>query len=132
MRFARKNLQRIFDPRTIRASRSVYSILMEAMRNSWTDERLDDGFDRVTADIAVLRGEVGSLRAELHAEVGSLRTELHEEIGALRKEMHEEIGALRKEMHDAMHSLERTLLQLGVGVGGGIIAALIGVIVTQL
>jgi DNA anti-recombination protein RmuC len=112
---------------------------MEAMRNSWTDERLDDGFERVRSEIAVLRGEVGALRKELHEEIGSLRKELHEEVGSLRKEMHEEIGSLRKEMHEELGSLReemhrefaalnRTLLQ----IGGGVIVALIGVIVTQL
>jgi hypothetical protein len=74
------------------------------MRNSWTDERLDDGFDQ---------GEVGQLRAEMRAEFESVRSET---------------SSLRKEMHDGFASLNRTLLQ----VGGGIIAALIGVIATQL
>jgi hypothetical protein len=108
---------------------------MEAMRNSWTDERLDDGFDRVRGDISVVRGEVGSLRKELHQEVGSLRgeigslrDELHQEIGSLRKEMYEEIGSLRKEMHQDFVALQHTLLQ----IGGGMILALIGIIVTQL
>ena len=136
----RKELQRILIPRTTRAHLPVYSeIIMEAMRNSWTDERLDDGFERVRSEIAVLRGEVGALRKELHEEVGSLRKELHEEVGSLRKEMHEELGSLRNEMHqelgslrEEMHrefaALNRTLLQ----IGGGVIVALIGVIVTQL
>lgn len=104
---------------------------MEAMRNSWTDERLDDGFERVGADIALLRGElhreVGSLREELHREVGSLREEtgsLREETGSLRKEM----GSLRTEMHQGFNGLNRSVFQ----IGGGIIAALIGVIATQL
>lgn len=30
---------------------------MQTMRESWTDERLDDGFDRVSADIQSLRDE---------------------------------------------------------------------------
>jgi hypothetical protein len=79
---------------------------METMRNSWTDDRLDDGFDRVTADIALLRGETRSLRRELHEEIGSLRKELQQEI----------------------RSLHRIFLQ----IGGGVIVALIGVIATQL
>ena len=98
------------------------------MRNSWTDERLDDGFDRVTADIAVLRGEVGSLRKEMHREIGSLRVELKAElkmeIGSVREEMKD----LRAELHQAIYSLQRTLFQ----VAGGIVVALLGVIATQL
>jgi hypothetical protein len=68
---------------------------MEAMRESWTDERMDDlshrmdkGFDRVDADVR----------------------------------------ELRTEMNARFDSLQRTLIQ----VGGGIAAALIGLIATQL
>lgn len=72
------------------------------MRNSWTDERLDDGFERVHADIALLRSESHSIR--------------------------EEVNSLRQEMHEGFGALHRSLFQ----IGGGIIAALIGVIATQL
>lgn len=87
------------------------------MRNSWTDERLDDGFERVRADIALLRSETGE-------EFKSLR----EEIGSLRRETQDEAKSLRAEMHRGFEGLHRTLFQ----VGGGIVAALIGVIATQL
>jgi hypothetical protein len=102
---------------------------------SWTDKRLDDGFDRVSADIALVHQDVGDLRRELRTEVGSLREdnkalrkEMHTEIGSLRQEMHEEIGSLRQEMHEAFGSLNRTLLQ----IGGGVIVALLGIVATQL
>jgi hypothetical protein len=62
--FARKDPDKICIPRATRAQRSVYSILMEAMRQSWTDERLDDGFDRVDADLCAIRGELSSFRVE--------------------------------------------------------------------
>jgi hypothetical protein len=90
---------------------------MEAMRNSWTDERLDDGFERVHADIALLRRETREEFKSLRGEIGSLRTETQDEA-----------KSLREEMHRGFDGLHRTLLQ----VGGGIIAALIGVIATQL
>jgi len=101
---------------------------MQTMRESWTDERLDDGFDRVSADIQSLRQETGALRKELRQETGALRKEL-------RQELRQETGALRQEMNGRFEHLEsrfddlqRTLLQ----VGGGMIAALLGVIATQL
>lgn len=97
---------------------------MQTMRESWTDERLDDGFDRVSADIQLLRDETGALRREL-------RQELRQEIGSVRQET----GSLRQEMNGRFEHLEgrfddlqRTLLQ----VGGGMIVALLGVIATQL
>jgi hypothetical protein len=93
---------------------------MEAMRNSWTDERLDDGFDRVTAEIGLVRREVGALRVEVKAEIGSLRSEMKSEVGSLRQE--------NQILLQEMHSLQRTLLQ----TGGGIVVALLGLLVTQL
>lgn len=79
---------------------------MEAMGNSWTDERLDDGFARVHADIALLGSES------------------REEAKAIR----EEVNSLRQEVHEGFGALHRSLFQ----IGGGIVAALIGVIATQL
>jgi len=68
---------------------------MEAMRKSWTDDRLDDlsrrmdeRFDRVDNDVR-----------ELHAEVGAL---------------------------------QRTIIQVGGGIGGGMIVAILGLVATQL
>jgi hypothetical protein len=75
---------------------------MQTMRESWTDERLDDGFDRVSADIQFL----------------------HQEIGVLRQEMNGRFEHLEGRFDD----LQRTLMQ----VGGGMIVALLGVIATQL
>jgi hypothetical protein len=37
------------------------------MRESWTDERLDDGFERVSSEIGVLRGEISGLRGDFVA-----------------------------------------------------------------
>lgn len=97
---------------------------MQTIRESWTDERLDDGFDRVSADIQSLRQETSALRKDL-------RQELRQEIGSVRQE----IGSVRQEMNGRFEHLEgrfddlqRTLMQ----VGGGMIVALLGVIATQL
>lgn len=72
---------------------------MRKMRQSWTDERLDDlsqrmdeGFRRVDADVC----------------------------------------ELRTEMNAHFDNLNRMLLQLGGGLGGAVIVALIGLIATQL
>jgi hypothetical protein len=86
---------------------------MQTMRESWTDERLDDGFDRVSADIQLLREETGALRKELRQETG-----------ALRQEMNGRFEHLESRFDD----LQRTLLQ----VGGGMIVALLGILATQL
>jgi hypothetical protein len=101
---------------------------MEAMRNSWTDERLDDGFDRVTSEIGQVRTEV----AQVRTEVGQLRAE----VGQLRADMTVEFKAVRNEMHEGFAAMNRTLLQIGGGIIatliGGIVAALLGFLITQL
>ena len=37
---------------------------MEPMRESWTDERLDDGFDRVDADLRAVRTGLSTFRVD--------------------------------------------------------------------
>ena len=89
---------------------------MEAMRQSWTDERLDDlnhrvdrrfdevdkRFDKVDQRFDRIDGEFREMRVEMNARFDSLQ--------------------------HSSESLQRTMLQ----TSGLIIAALIGVIATQL
>jgi len=86
---------------------------LKTVREQWTDERLDD-----------LKGEVGMLRTEMRDEFRAARTEMREEFSAVRHE----IGSLRSEMHAGFEALQRTMIQFG----GVLIAALIGLIATQL
>jgi hypothetical protein len=74
---------------------------MEAMREAWTDERLDDlnervgdlgrrmddGFNRVHEDLRSLRNEVGAVRKELDSKIDGLRIEIRGEIAALHRLM---------------------------------------------
>jgi len=80
--------------------------MMETVRGTWTDERLDD----------------------LNGKVGSLRTEMRDEFGSSRTEMRDEFRSVRIEMNARFDAMQRTMIQ----VGGGMIAALIGLIATQL
>lgn len=97
---------------------------MEAVREKWTDERLDD-----------LKGEVATLRTEMRDEFRAVRAEMRTEFRAVRDEMRiefravrDEIGSLGQEMHAGFDSLHRTMIQFG----GIIIVALIGLIGSQL
>jgi hypothetical protein len=104
---------------------------MAAMREKWTDERLDDlnyrvaeGFDRVDADLRSLRvemkSEISSLRAEMVGQMDSVRGE----INSLRGEM----GLLRAESGE----FQRTMLQLGGGMIATFAVGFAGLIATQL
>jgi hypothetical protein len=93
---------------------------MVSMRESWTDERLDDlnskvdrGFERIDAD--------------LHA----LRTETRAEFTAMRSEMKngfDRVDERFERLDERFDAMYRLMLQLG----GGMLAALIGLIATQL
>jgi formylmethanofuran dehydrogenase subunit E len=114
---------------------------MEAMRESWTDDRLDD-----------LNGKVDALRVEMRTEFKAVRGEMKEEFAAVRGEMREEFASVRAEMKagfekldlrfekfeirsderfevmmDRLYSMQRMMFQF---CGGGLVA-LIGFIATQ-
>ncbi len=72
------------------------------MRQSWTDERLDDGFDRVHADLRAVRGEVSSFRVET-------------------KERFDKV-------EERFDHWQRMFFQLGIGI----FVALLGLLATQL
>jgi hypothetical protein len=95
------------------AQTSRYGAIMDAVREQWTDERLDD-----------LKGEVATLRAEIRDEFRAVRSEMKDEFRAVRSE----IGSLRVEMHAGFDSLHRTMIQFGALL----IVALVGLIATQL
>jgi F0F1-type ATP synthase membrane subunit b/b' len=121
---------------------------MEAVRQSWTDDRLDDlsrhmdkRFDRVEGDIRELRAEtretgsalqkeltgtkdslqdeISATRHSLGREIGATRDSLQREIGATRDSLQREIGAAKDSMQDQLLTMQRTMIQ----VGGGLIAA---------
>ena len=97
---------------------------MASMRESWTDERLDDlngkvdrGFERTHTDLHMQRVNAGT-------EFAALRTETSAEFAALRSEMKSGFDRV-DERFDAMY---RLMIQLG----GAMLAALIGLVATQL
>jgi len=119
---------------------------MELMQESSTDKRLDDlndkvdrGFDRIDAEARALRVEMRTeftaVREEMRTEFASVREEMRAEFAAVRGEMSAEFTALRGEMKagfervdERFESLHRLMIQLG----GLMLAALIGLIATQL
>jgi hypothetical protein len=92
---------------------------MEAMRESWTDDRLDD-----------LNGKVDALRLEMRTEFKAIRGEMKEEFVAVRGEMRDgfdKVDARFLEMDARLIGIYRTM----VVFCGTAVAALIGFIATQ-
>jgi len=90
---------------------------METVRESWTDERLDD-----------LKEGVSDLARRVDSGFAEGRIEMRHEAASIRKEMKEGFQAA-----DArFDALQRTIIQVGGGMAAAFCAALIGLIATQL
>jgi hypothetical protein len=102
---------------------------MEAVRDEWTDPRLDDLNQRVDSGFKETSREFQALRLEMHTEFVAVRSEMHTEFAAMRSEMRTEFGAVRSEraaesasirgeiagLRTEMAAMNRTLIQVGAG-----------------
>lgn len=101
------------------------------MRESWTDDRMDD-----------LNGKVDGLRLEMRTEFRAFRGETKDEFRAVRSEMKEEFAAVRGEIKagfdkidERFEKMDERLLQIYqamLAFCGVAMAALIGFIATQI
>ncbi len=106
---------------------------MEAMRQHWTDDRMDDLAAQVDAGFAQARVDLGSTREELRREIKAQGDELRGEIKDQGKELRGEIKDLGQELKGEMRALaaivaagQRTMLQ----ICGGLCVALIAAVAT--
>jgi hypothetical protein len=90
---------------------------MEAMREAWTDDRLDDLNHRVDTGFDDMKREFQAVRLEMRTEFQAVRSEMRAEFGAVRTEA------------NAMH---RTLLQIILGGLALMLAGFAGTIATVL
>ena len=95
---------------------------MEAMRQGWTDDRLDDLRDDLNEFRAETKTEFTAVRAEMKGT--AVRVEVQDEFRALRAEMVVEFGQV--------HQRFDRLFQAIIGLGGVMIASLVGLMATQL
>jgi tetrahydromethanopterin S-methyltransferase subunit G len=114
---------------------------MESMRDKWTDERLDDlnhrvgaGFERAAADLRAhrleTRTELATLRGEMKSEFDKVDARFDRVDGRFDKvdARFDRIEDRFDRIDDRFAATQRLLTQ----VGGTTIAALIGLIATQI
>src|SRR4051794_10248027 len=115
---------------------------MEAVRDAWTDDRLDDLNHRVDGGFKEMRDEFRTVRTEMHDEFRAVRTEMQDEFRAVRTEMRAEFGGVRGEITSVrgeitsvrgeITALHRTMIQLFGGLIGTLVVGFAGLIATQL
>ncbi|MGC1166581.1 MAG: hypothetical protein WA862_10775 [Solirubrobacterales bacterium] len=94
---------------------------MEAMRDAWTDPRLDDLNHRVDSGFEETTREFQAVRLEMRTEFAAVRSE----IGSLRAETGAELRGMRSEMA----ALNRTVLQVGAGAIATLIVGFTAILV---
>lgn len=91
---------------------------MEAMRQNWTDDRMDDLAEQVDTGFAQARVDIGSMRSELHREIKEqgkeLRREMKSQGSELREEMKSQARELREEMKDQTREVRGEIQELRV------------------
>jgi hypothetical protein len=97
---------------------------MEAMRESWTDDRMDalnrrvdDGFTQVDQRFDRVEADLRDLRVETRTEFAAVR---------------QESAALRQEMNARFDAMQRLILQVGGGMIATTMVGFLGLVATQL
>jgi hypothetical protein len=90
---------------------------MEAMRQSWTDDRLDD-----------LRDTVHEFRAETKVEFAAVRSEMRDGFAEQRTDSKAGFDAI----NERFDRMQQTLIASLIAFSGLVTAALIGLVATQL
>lgn len=94
-------------------------------RSSWTDQRLDDKMDGIDSTFEMLRDEMHGMRTELREEMQGLRSDFTSEMRVLRSDFTSEMRGLRSDFT----ALQTTLVQIGFGLVGVLLAAMAALIV---
>jgi F0F1-type ATP synthase membrane subunit b/b' len=90
---------------------------MEAMRQNWTDDRMDDLAEQVDTGFAQARVDIGSMRSELHREIKEQGRELREEMKTQAGELREEMKGLGREIREEMKTQASELREEMQGLG---------------
>jgi len=126
---------------------------MEAMRQSWTDDRLDDlsnrmderfdrvedemdqRFERVEGEIKELRAEVKDQGKELRGEIAGVEARLRTQSNEHRAETWEQFDRVHADMRQisaAILGLHQTMTRIAWSAAFTVLAGVIGVLLANL
>jgi chromosome segregation ATPase len=119
---------------------------MEAMRQSWSDDRLDalnqrvdegfirvdEQFAKVDAQFARVEDRIDRLDEKLETRFDRLDAKIDRKIDASSYELRMEMKAGFDDVNARFDRMQQTMMQIGAGLIGVLIAASAGLIATQL
>ena len=111
---------------------------MEAMASNWTDERLEERFDRIETDIRDLRGEMNSRFDRMDDRFDKINADVNTRFDRVGErfdrvddrfdKMNADVNARFEKVTERLEAMHRLMIQGGIVI----IAALLGLIGTQL
>jgi len=109
------------------------------MRQSWSDDRLDalnqrvdEGFIRVDAQFAKVEDRIDRLDEKLETRFDHLDAKIDRKIDTSSHELRMEMKAGFDDVNARFDRMQQTMMQIGAGLIGVLIAASAGLIATQL
>jgi hypothetical protein len=129
---------------------------MDAMRDAWTDARLDDlngrigdmsrrmdeGFNRVDSKVDAMRADLDSkfdgMRADFDSKFDAMRTDFDSRFDGMRADTDSRFDGLRAEtkaefiaVRQEIASMQRLLIQVGGGIIGTMAVGFLSLIATR-
>jgi hypothetical protein len=103
---------------------------MEAMRETWTDERLDDFRSHVDQRFAQVDQRFDQVDQRFD-QVDQRFDRVDAEFRAQRLEMRTELSSFRKEMDTRLGAIQRLVIQIGAGTIGTLVLGIFTVLATR-
>jgi len=105
---------------------------MEAMRQSWSDDRLDDLSDRVEAGFASVDVRFARLEARIDELIARLDAKIDTKVDSSASELRLEMRAGFDQINARFDAMQQTMIRVGGGLIGVAVASGVGLIATQL
>ena len=103
---------------------------MEAMRQSWSDDRLDDLNKRVDEGFARVDERFAQMEARMDAQARPPRRQVS--LDATATELRLQMQADTHQLNSRFDAMQQTMMRVGAGLIGVFIASSAGLIATQL
>ncbi len=108
------------------------SVIMEAMRQSWSDDRLDDlkdrvetGFVQVDERFIRLEAKIDHLDAKIDSRIDRLDAKVDAKIDAAAFELRQEIKHGVHQINSRFDAMQQTIIRVGGGLIGVLVAGFI-------
>jgi len=105
---------------------------MEAMRQSWSDDRLDDLSNRVDELSRRVNAGFARLDVKIDESAARLDAKIDTKIDGCSSELRREMQLGFHQINSRFDAMQQTMIRVGAGLIGVLVASAAGLIATQL